>query len=175
MTAPAVAALSVRTASMRDLATRVALMHEFHAEAGWRLDDLRAAEASGRVLAHPSRGAVWLATEAGQPVGHAVLSLRRTLDHGGVAADGDDLVVRPGCRRRRNGGALHDALVAHARALGCRSRRAKVGAANGATRALCASRGLDRRADDRLLPGRALGDAPTLSWREPAPGRAVTR
>lgn len=175
MTAPMAAAPAVRVASMRDIPALVALMRDFHAEAGWRLDEALAAEAFGRLVAHPSRGGAWLAFDGGQAVGHIVLSLRWTLDHGGLAGHVDDLYVRQSHRGRRIGSALLDALLAQAAAIGCRSLQVEVGASNPAARALYTRRGLGPPGDDRLLLGCALGDAPPLSAPELALQRASPR
>lgn len=177
MTAPMPPATppDVREASMRDIPALVALMREFHAEAGWRLDEALAAEAFARLVAHPSRGGAWLAVDGGEAIGHVVLSLRWTLDHGGLAGHVDDLYVRPSHRGRRIGSALLDALLAHATAIGCRSLQVEVGATNAVARALYTRRGLGLPGDDRLLLGCALGDASPLSTPEPALQRTGPR
>jgi ribosomal protein S18 acetylase RimI-like enzyme len=143
--------MDIRQAGASDIAALVALMRDFYAEADYPLDEPWAAAGFEALLRQPSYGGVWLAFEQGQPVGHAVLSVRFAMEYGGLSAYIDDLYVVPAQRRRGVARALLQALVADAGQRGCLSLQVEVGDSNEPALSLYAAFGLEARCDGRLL------------------------
>jgi GNAT superfamily N-acetyltransferase len=136
-------------ASSVDIGALVGLMREFYAEGGYALDDEWAASSFSALLGDPSRGMAWIVKVDGEPAGHAVLTLRHSMEFGGADAFVDDLFVRPGFRRRGLGRALLAALFDECARRGVLAVHVETGADNAAARALYDSFGMkDRR---RLL------------------------
>jgi GNAT superfamily N-acetyltransferase len=148
--------ISIRRASPADVAVLVALMDAFYAEAGFALDHASTAESFARLLADPALGGAWLAFDGDSPVGHAVLTVRFTMEHGGLSGYVDDLFVAPEARRRGAGRALLAALVADCRTRGCQGMLVEVGASNAPALALYAEFGLHPARDGRVLLSGAL-------------------
>ena len=73
----------VRRALRSDVDALVALMREFYAEA-YALDPKWAQTSFERLLTHSDLGCVWLAECRGVAAGHAVLTLRYTMEHGAL-------------------------------------------------------------------------------------------
>ncbi len=142
-------AIRVRLAIASDIDVLVELMEEFYAEAAFPLSREWATAAFSDLIADPTRGAVWLVDVEGQVAGHIVLSVRFTMEFGGLIAYIDDLFVRPAYRRRGAARAGLDVLVAESRRRGCRSLLVEVGPDNAAALALYGSIGLTPRADER--------------------------
>src|SRR6476620_11288783 len=92
--------VAVRVAAAEDAGPLVRLMEEFYAESGYPLDASCATASFATLLSKPDWGRIWLAHAREQPVGHAVLSVRYTMEHGGLSGYVDDLFVRPSFRRR---------------------------------------------------------------------------
>jgi ribosomal protein S18 acetylase RimI-like enzyme len=120
------ATFEVRLASHADVTTLVALMREFYAESGFRLDETWAAAAFNQLIGDPDRGAAWLIEERGQPVGHLVLSLRFAMEFGGLLGYVDDLFVRPEHRRKGAAHAALNVLEAACRQRGCHAIEVEV-------------------------------------------------
>src|SRR5690242_12704955 len=110
----------VRRATPADVGALVQLMHEFYAESGYPLDRQWAASSFLQLLSEPSLGCSWLVYREAEPVGHAVLTLRYTMEHGGLGGYVDDLFVRARCRRLGAARAILGALFAECHARGCR-------------------------------------------------------
>jgi GNAT superfamily N-acetyltransferase len=81
-------------------------MTDFYAESDFALTAAAATRTFDALLAAPALGAVWLAEEAGAPVGHLVLALGFGMEYGGLRGFVDDLYVRPTARRQGAGAAL---------------------------------------------------------------------
>jgi diamine N-acetyltransferase len=129
-------------------------MQEFYAESGYDLD-LQWAESSFRFLSsNPMLGRVWLAHSNGMPIGHAVLTVRYTMEHGGLGGYVDDLFVQPAFRRRGVAQALLGELFDECRERECKSIQVEVGVANVAARGLYTKFGLAAHIDGRLLMSR---------------------
>jgi ribosomal protein S18 acetylase RimI-like enzyme len=141
---------SVRRATAEDVPTLVSLMQGFYAEAGFPLDEQWASSSFQALLSDSALGAVWLASSDTQAVGHAVLTFRYTMEHGGLSGYIDDLFVRPALRRSGVGRRLLDNVFAECRSRGCRSTQVEVGAGNAPALALYASFGLAPSRDDRV-------------------------
>lgn len=146
----------VRRATAADVPDLVELMREFYAESAFPLDPDWAARAFSRLIAEPARGTVWLIDVNGAPAGHVVLSIRFTMEFGGLSAYIDDLFVRPTFRRRGVARAGLDALIAECRRIGCRSMHVEVDPDNAAANALYRQYGLAPGADRRQQLGMAL-------------------
>ena len=149
----------VRMAEADDVAPLVRLMTVFYAEAGFPLDRQWAASAFAHLLSNPQWGHVWLAEASGQPVGHAVLSVRYTMEHGGLSGYIDDLFVEPSFRRRGVARSLLEALFNACRERGCRSVQVETGRENEGALGLYATFGFHPHQDGRLLLSGALPDA----------------
>jgi len=131
-----------RRAEHSDIPHLVELMREFYAESSFRLDRDWARRAFECLIAEPVHGAVWLIEGDGVPVGHIVLSLRFTMEFGGLSGYIDDLFVRPTHRRRGAARAGLEALFAECHRLGCRAIHVDVSADNEAANVLYRRYGL---------------------------------
>jgi ribosomal protein S18 acetylase RimI-like enzyme len=149
----------IRRATPADTEALVALMRDFHAESAMSLDRDWAAASFAALFADPALGCVWIANMGSQHAGHAVLTLRHSMEYGGLAGCIDDLFVRPQFRRRKLGSGLLEALFDECRARQCRSVHVEVGPENAAAIALYGTRGLAPCAGDRLLLAAPLTDS----------------
>ena len=150
---------TVRLAERSDVQSLVELMSEFYAEAGFPLDREWAAKSFTNLIGDPSRGAVWLITVEGRIAGHVVLSVRHSMEFGGLSAYIDDLFVRVEHRRQGAAAAGLEALVEESRRRGCKSLHVEVDPANVAANALYRGYGLAPGADRRQLLTVALHSA----------------
>ncbi len=75
-------------------------------------------------------GSVWIALRASEPIGHAVLTVRYTMEHGGASGYIDDLFVQPGYRRQGVATMLLTELQKESLARGCRALIVEVGKDN---------------------------------------------
>ena len=146
----------VLEASTTDIPELVELMEAFYAESSIPLDREWAAASFTRLLSMPALGCVWLARGDGRAVGHVVLSLRYTMEHGALGGYVDDLYVVPDARRRGVASRLLHALVAECSRRACASLHVEVGGSNAAALALYERFGLVPVVDDRLLLTGAL-------------------
>ena len=121
------AVLTVREATPADVPALVDLMQEFYAESGFSLERDWAAQVFQSLLAAPERGVVWVALANQTPIGHAVLSLRFTMEYGGLCGYIDDLFVKPEFRRLGGARRLIAQLRHHCQRLGCRALHVEVG------------------------------------------------
>lgn len=101
------------------------------------------------LIDQPAHGAVWIIECEGAPAGHAVLSVRFTMEFGGLSGYIDDLFVRPQHRRKGAASAALNALLSECQSRGCRSVHVEVGAHNHAANALYRRFGLAPGDDDR--------------------------
>ena len=131
-----------RRAEHSDIPQLVELMRAFYAESSFRLDRDGARRAFECLIAEPVHGAVWLIECDGVPVGHIVLSLRFTMEFGGLSGYIDDLFVRPTHRRRGAARAGLEALFAECHRRGCRSIHVEVSSDNEAANVLYRRYGL---------------------------------
>ena len=150
--------LTVREATKADVAALVDLMQEFYEESAFALDREWAAATFHRLLASPEQGKIWIAFADQVPVGHAVLSLRFTMEHGGLSGYIDDLFVNAAFRRRGCGRLLLSQLRQHCQRIGCKSLQVEVGATNSAALALYEHFGLRVARDGRVLASGRLGE-----------------
>lgn len=143
--------VSVRRATSTDVETLIALMHDFYAESDYALDHQWADASFRELLASPAVGCVWLASSDAEPIGHAVLTVRYAMEHGGLSGYVDDLYVRPDFRRMGAGNALLNELFAECRRRGCKSSNVEVGEDNLPARGLYEKFGLLAAQDGRVL------------------------
>jgi ribosomal protein S18 acetylase RimI-like enzyme len=137
----------------------VELMREFYAESNHSLDERWAADAFSQLLEHSELGCVWLAESGGVAAGHAVLTLRYTMEHGALSGQIDDLFVRQAFRRRGVGLALLSELFDECRRRRCKAVYVEVGDRNLPAIGLYRRLGLEPFHDGRVLFHRALGPA----------------
>jgi len=149
--------IAARPATLADVPALVGLMEEFYAEASFPLDHAWAAASFEALLQDPSRGAVWLLLDGGEVAGHVVLTIRFSMEQGGLDAFVDDLFVRSAHRRRGLGRAGLEALFAECRRRGVLAVHVEVGDTNAPAQALYASFGLAPRTDGRVLLTTKLG------------------
>jgi len=131
----------VRSAHATDVPALVSLMQAFYAESDFPLACEPAARAFEALLADSRLGAIWLAEEGSEAVGHVVLTACYSMDYGGLRGFIDDLFVLPAARGRGIAGDLLAAAHAGAAARGVRALHVEVGPANNAARRLYARAG----------------------------------
>jgi len=149
----------VGLAAPDDVGDLVGLMEEFYAESSYPLDRQWAGSALLRLISEHAWGCIWLARSGGEALGHAVLTVRYTMEHGGLSGYVDDLFVRPAFRRQGVGRALLNALFRECHVRGCKSVQVEVGPNNAPALGLYAAFGLMPRGDDRQLLSGAVLDA----------------
>lgn len=131
-------------------------MREFYAEANYPLDQKWAEAAFSRLLENSKLGRIWIAEHEGAVAGHAVLTLRYTMEHGSLSGYVDDLFVRPDFRRRGIGRALMSELFGECERRGCKSMYVEVGDKNVPAIKLYSQFGLGPFRDGRVLFGGVL-------------------
>jgi len=146
-------------ATTDDIESLLSLMHDFYAESGFALDRTTTAHALRTLLSDPSLGLIWLAHSNKFPVGHAVLTVRFTMEHEGLSGYIDDLYVRPQYRRGGVGRCLLNEVFAECRRRGYRSLQVEVGQSNVAALSLYERFGLHAATDGRVLASGSLAGA----------------
>ena len=149
---------TTRRAIVTDVPALVELMEAFYAEAAMPLDRDWAGRAFEQLLGDPTRGAIWLVLDGDSPVGHVVLTVRFSMEYGGLDAFIDDLYVRPEHRRSGVATAALAALFEDCRLRGVLAVHVEVGQDNDAARKLYERFGLELRSDDRLIQTVRLGE-----------------
>ncbi len=155
-----VSEIVVSEANANDVHELVDLMEAFYAESSFPLDRQWAAGSFRQLLSTPSLGAVWLARVGTRAIGHAVLSVRYTMEYAALCGYIDDLYVVPEFRRQQVASRLLRALVEESRRRACASLYVEVGASNTAAIAIYGRFGLMPATDGRMLlsgPLRAAG------------------
>jgi ribosomal protein S18 acetylase RimI-like enzyme len=153
---------SLRNASAEDIPVLLDLMQEFHGESGRALDRRWAEEAFAAFFRDSSHGAIWIVSSDDAAAGYVVLTLRFSMEFGGLDAFIDDLFVKPSYRRRGLGQRLLDALFDDCRRLGVFAVHVETGPDNIPARGLYESRGLKYPNDSRIMLTAELGK-PTAS------------
>lgn len=147
----------VRRATPDMVDALVGLMQPFYSEAGFQLDLAWARASFLALLSRPELGCAWLAYRHGVPVGHAVLTVRYTMEHGALSGYVDDLFVQPEFRRQGVAWELLGELFKECGARDCKSVQVEVGQSNAAACGLYAGFGLVPHQDDRMLLSGAVG------------------
>lgn len=143
-----------RIASISDIPHLVDLMRDFYAEANYALDSEWARNSFHDLLENPLRGLVWIAFDDDLPVGHIVLTLRHSMEFGGIDGFVDDLFVKRTHRRRGFAKALLEALFSECEHRGVLAVHVETSTTNAGAVALYQSFGMaDRK---RLLLTRRL-------------------
>jgi hypothetical protein len=75
---------AVRAASRSDVPALVQLMEEFYRESCFPLDRRWATNTFLALLGTSSHGSVWLLLRDGEAVGYIVLTVRFSMEHGGI-------------------------------------------------------------------------------------------
>ena len=151
----------IRAASLEDIPALIGLMAEFYGESGYPLPEKSARAAFTTLLSDSQLGAVYVASDGDEPVGHIVLTVGFSMEYGALRGFVDDLFVRPAARGRGVAGALIDAVVADCVARGVRALLVEVGAENDSGRRTYDKAGFVDAG--RMLLARPLGDALHLS------------
>jgi ribosomal protein S18 acetylase RimI-like enzyme len=135
-----------RRATKEDVPLLVALMREFYAESEFLLDSQWATDSFRALLSDDSKGAVWIVLHHGEPAGYVVLTLRHSMEYGGLDGFIDDLYVRPGDRRKGLGHVFAECERRNVLAL-----HVEAGQSSAAAQALYRSLGLGVMDDARQL------------------------
>ena|SRR5687767_6890896 len=141
----------IERAEQADIPALVELMGEFHAESSYALDREWAAASFAQLLRDEARGAVWIARRGTEAAGHVVLTLKHSMEFGGLAGVIDDLFVRPEFRRQGVGSALLSALFDACRKFRVAAVHVEVGPGNVAALALYRALGLRGHTDRQTL------------------------
>lgn len=144
-------AFVVRKATAADITLLVVLMREFYAEAGFVLDDEEATESFSQLLSHASMGSAWIALVGPRPVGHAVLTMRFTMEHGGLSGYVDDLFVAKEYRRQGAATLLLLELEKECRDRNCKALIVEVGRDNPAGLRAYEKLGMSAVTDGRVI------------------------
>ena len=90
----------MRIAVPHDVDRLVALMDEFYAAAGYKLNHQRASSAFAALLADERLGRVWLIQAGSGDVGYVVVTFCFSLEYGGLSAILDDFFIQSAFRAR---------------------------------------------------------------------------
>ena len=149
---------SVRKAITTDLWALVALMKDFSAEADFELDERQAMQSISELLSQEAFGSVWIASKGPEPIGHAVLNVRHTMEHSGLSGYIDDLFAKPGYRRRGVASVLLRELEKECLDRKCRALVVEVGKNNPAGLEAYKRFGMRHISDGRITCKKMLHD-----------------
>ncbi len=136
-------------ASLSDIPLLVELMTEFYAEANYPLDRQWATNSFTTILDRPNFGSVWLLRQHGQPAGYLVLTIRFSMEYGGLDGFIDDLFVRSAHRRSGVASAGLSLLFAECHRRQVRALHVEVAPDNVAANATYIKFGMGLRGDRR--------------------------
>ena len=136
---------AIREAKLEDVAALVDMMQRAHADAGFALDRELANAAFTTLLRDRSRGVVWIARRDLKPEGYIVVTLKLSMESGGIDAFIEDLFVYRDARRKGVGSALVSAAMADCRRAGVSAVHVETSADDEATAAFYAACGLKNR------------------------------
>ncbi|HEX8173500.1 MAG TPA: GNAT family N-acetyltransferase [Pyrinomonadaceae bacterium] len=142
-------AIETRRAAPDDIPILVELMQEFYSEAPYPLDRDWAAASFNALLPDDSLGAVWIVFLDSQPAGYVVMTIKFSMEYGGLDAFIDDLFIRAPYRRRGLGRTVLNALFDECERRGVLAVHVEVGQDNEAANALYDSYGLKPYDDGR--------------------------
>jgi ribosomal protein S18 acetylase RimI-like enzyme len=151
--------ITVRNATPVDIPILVELMREFYAESHYNLDEERAAASFSNLLSDDSLGTAWIVFWDSQPAGHIVLTVRFSMEYGGVDAFIDDLFIRQSFRRRGLSKAALDALLVECKRRGVLALHVEVGYDNVAAQSLYRSYQLEPLHENRQVLTKRLSDS----------------
>jgi len=150
-------AIETRRATPDDISVLVDLMQEFYAESPYPLDRDWAAESFRALLLDDARGAVWIVFYDSEPAGYVVLTIKFSMEYGGLDGFIDDLFIRSSYRRKGLGRVVLDALFTECGRRAVLAVHVEVGQDNAAANALYSSYGLKPYTDGRRLLTVRLG------------------
>src|SRR5688500_13361737 len=148
-----------RKATLEDIDALVDLMQEFYAEDDYPLDRCWAAASFSAMLQDASLGGAWIVFQDTEAAGYVVLTIRFSMEYGGLDAFIDDLFIRPSYRGRGLGRALLNALFDDCARRSVLAVHVEVGHDNVAAKALYGSYGLEPYDDRREMLTVRLGNA----------------
>lgn len=148
----------VEKAKSADISALVELMAEFYAESNYALDRAWAAESFAKLLQSADRGSVWIARRGIELAGYVVLTVRHSMEFGGLDAFIDDLFVRPQFRRLGVGKSLLHAIFGECRERSVLAVHVEVGHENQAAGTLYKAFGL-RENGRKQLTARLQGES----------------
>jgi ribosomal protein S18 acetylase RimI-like enzyme len=122
--------IHVREATPNDVGILMSLMKEFYAEANFELDVQSASQSFMSLFRDPTYGCVWIVSIGEKPIGHAVLTVRFTMEHGGISGYVDDLFVVKEFRRHGAAHAMTMELEKECRKRNCKALIVEVGRDN---------------------------------------------
>lgn len=152
---------TARAATPADVPVLVRLMEEFYAEADYPLDRQWAAASFEALLRSPALGSAWLLLDRERPAGYVVLTVRFSMEYGGLDAFVDDLFVRRAHRRRGLGHRALEALFDECARRGVLAVHVVVGSDNGPAQALYARFGFEAARDGRQTLSTRIAGAPS--------------
>ncbi len=139
----------LREATLDDLPVLVEMMEEFYVESSYSLDRSEASAAFKTLLDQPGYGVIWLAFDGSDVAGYVILSVRFTMEYGGLEGSIDDLYIRPSARRRGFANQLLQSVLIECDDRGLKALHVEVGDDNSAAQALYQNFGLQKRTGDR--------------------------
>jgi ribosomal protein S18 acetylase RimI-like enzyme len=147
-----------RNATLDDIPILVDMMQEFYAGANYQLDRNWAAASFSALLQDDSLGAAWLIFHDSKPAGYVVLTIKFSMEYGGLAAFIDDLFIRQTYHRRGLGRAALRTLFDECKRRKVLAVHVEVGHDNVAAKALYHSYGLEPYNDGRQMLAVRLGE-----------------
>ena len=148
----------IRIATVNDIPILVDMMQEFYAEANHSLDRQWATASFSALLKDDSLGAAWIVFYDSEHAGYVVMTIRFSMEYGGLDAFIDDLFVRTGYRRQGLGRAALDALFDECERRQVLAVHVEVGHDNVAAKALYLGYGLESYGDGRQMLTKRLGN-----------------
>lgn len=140
----------LRQGTTEDIPVLVELMDEFYAESHFELDRTEATSTFKTLVDHPDFGTVWIFEGDTQAAGYVVLTVRFSMEFGGLVGSIDDLYVRPSERRKGIGNELLHSLLIDCHDRGLEGLDVEVAPDNLAAQALYRRIGLQVRGDERV-------------------------
>jgi ribosomal protein S18 acetylase RimI-like enzyme len=150
---------TIRNATVDDIPILVDLMQEFYAGSNYPLDKQWATASFSSLLQDGSLGATWLVFYDSEPAGYVVLTIKFSMEYGGLDAFIDDLFIRQFYRRRGLGRELLNVLFDECRRRKVLTVHVEVGHDNIAAKGLYHSYGLKPYNDGRQMLTVRLGDS----------------
>lgn len=141
----------VRAATVADVAVLLPLVESY-----WRFEGIRGFD-KGRVepllkrlLTDPKLGGAWLATTDGKPAGYLLAVYLFSLEHGGLAAEIDEIFVSTDHRGQAHGARLLKEAETACRKAGCTKIALQLGRGNDSARRFYLQNGYNERVFDLL-------------------------
>ncbi len=101
----------MRKVTQNDLEFFLALMTEFYAESGYKLDRESTTQAFQTILEQPKLGQIWFIQDDNKDVGHVLVTFKFAMEYAGMIACIDDLFVLQAFRNRGLSTAALEAIL----------------------------------------------------------------